>query len=155
MATNRLTGIQGWSDVGRIRDGLATVAAPFLWTWRQVSGLGRSTYDYFADFAVDDVLPPSFRDFANWLIGVLPRAFGVRNTTRREQINANVVLIAVSILSSILTAGATLVLVLFWGILLLFAWFFRGTPAGESLWTRTRRKLPIKRDYDLPLWRSE
>lgn len=142
--------------MARLRDTAATVAAPVVWAWRQTTGLARSTYDYFADFAIDDVLPPSIRDFANWVIGILPRAFGIRNTTRREQINANVVLIAVSVLSSFLTAGVTLLLIAFvWGPLLLFAFFFRGTPAGESWWTRMRGRIPVASDYDLPLWRSE
>lgn len=138
------------------RDVLATITAPARWTWTQVSGFARSMYAYFAAFAIDDVLPPGLRDLINWVIGMFPRAFGIRGTSRRQQINANLALIAASILSGFLTAGASLLLiVLVWGPLLLFAVVVRGTPAGESWWGWMRRKLPIKRDYDLPLWRSE
>jgi hypothetical protein len=140
----------------RIRDALGSVGGAGRWTWVQTTGLARNAYGYFAGFKIDDVLPPSLRDFVNWSLSILPKAFGVRDTTRREQINANFILIGVTLLSSILTAGLTLALIVFvWGPLLWFAFFFRGTPAGESYWTRTRRKLPIKNDYDVPLWRSE
>lgn len=126
------------------------------WSWTQARGLAGSSYEYFSGFALDDVLLPSITGTANWLLGLLPQAFGVRDTTRREQINANIVLIAFTVVTSVLSGGATIVVIaLLWGPLLLFAWFFRGTPDGESLWRRTRRKLPVKRDYDIPFWRSE
>lgn len=141
--------------MSRIRDAVAWATTPVRWTWRQVSGLARSSWDYIRNFRVDDVLPPSIRDLLNFAFSMLPRAFGVRGATRRQQINANAVLIGVTFLTGFLTGGLAWILIGLWGILLLFAWFFRGTPAGESLWTRFRRRLPIKRDYDLPLWRSD
>jgi hypothetical protein len=135
---------------------LDSTTAPFRWTWRQATGLARSSWDYFAGFTFDSAIPPSWRETINWLFGTLPRAFGLRETTRREQINANIVLIILSALTSLLSAGATLALIaLLWLPLLLFAWFFRGTPAGESYWRRLRAKLPIESDYDIPFWRSE
>lgn len=134
---------------------MASIKMAVVWPWVQIRGLMRSSWDYFRGFRFDDVIPPSVVSTINWFIGTLPRALGVRGTTRREQINANVVLIVVTLSLSLPTAGAAAIALLLWGPLLLFAWFFRGTPAGESYWRRTRSKLRIKRDYNIPFWRSE
>lgn len=125
------------------------------WTVRQLVGLARSTYGYFTGFQVDDVLPPSIRDLINFAFATLPRAAGLRNTSRRQQINANAVLIGITFLTGFITGGAAWVLIFVWAALLLFAFIFRGTPAGESYWRRFRNWLPVKNDYDIPLWRSE
>lgn len=125
------------------------------WTVTQLVGLATSTRKYFTHFHFDDVLVPWIREIINFLIKMLPRAFGVRNATRKQQIDANVVLIGVTFFSGIFTGGAAWVLIFVWGALLLFAFFFRGTPAGESHWRRFRNWLPAKDDYNIPLWRSE
>ncbi|WP_123619170.1 hypothetical protein [Halorubrum sp. CSM-61] len=125
------------------------------WTWKQISGLARSTYRYFAEFQFDDVLPPSIRDLINFVFQMIPRAFGLRSTSRREQINANAVLIGVTFLTGFLTGGLAWTFIAVWAALLLFAWFFRGTPAGESYWRRLRSRFPVADDYDIPFWRSE
>jgi hypothetical protein len=134
------------------------VAVPWralAWVWVQASALVRNSIAYWTGFAFDDILPPSVRSTINFIIEMVPRAFGLREATRREQINANAVLIGVSFLSGFVTGFTTWLLIALWGSLLLFAWFFRGTPAGESLWVRVRRRIPVRDDYDLILWRSE
>lgn len=125
------------------------------WTVTQLVGLARSTYRYYKHFHFDDVLVPWIRGIIDFLIKMLPRAFGVRNTTRKQQIDANVVLIGVAFFSGLFTGGAAWAIIFLWAALLLFAFFFRGTPAGESYWRRFRNWLPLSNDYNIPFWRSE
>lgn len=126
------------------------------WVRAQVAGLYDSTVGYFSSFGFNETLPPSIRDNLSWLIGLIPRAFGVRDTTRREQINANVVVLVVMALSSLFPLTTWALAFAFIPLTMLFiAFFFRGTPAGESYWRRFRRRLPIKSDYDIPFWRGE
>lgn len=126
------------------------------WLRTQTVGLWASTVDYFTGFGINETLPPSIRDNLSWIFGLLPRAAGVRDTSRREQINSNVVILFVMALSSLFPLTTWTVAFAFIPVgLLLFAFFFRGTPAGESYWRRFRAQLPIKDNYDIPLWRGE
>lgn len=124
------------------------------WLWAQFVGFWMNVYDYFRNFALDDVIPPSIRDFANWVISIIPRAFGVRDTTPRQQINANIVLIVATLISALGTLGTTLFILALW-VPLLFVGIWRWMPAFNELWTDFRDRLPVKDDYDLPFWRSE
>lgn len=126
------------------------------WVWTQIVGLWRSTVDYFTGFGFNETLPPSITSNISWIIGLVPRSFGVRDTTRREQINANIVILVVMALSSLFPLTTWAIAFAFIPLTMLFiAFVFRGTPAGESYWRRFRRKLPIKSNYDLPFWRGE
>jgi hypothetical protein len=126
------------------------------WLWTQLTGLWASTVEYFTGLGINETLPPSIRDNLSWIFGLLPRAAGVRDTSRREQINANVVILVVMALSSLFPLTTWTVAFAFIPAgLLLFAFFFRGTPAGESYWRQFRARLPIKDNYDIPLWRGE
>lgn len=137
------------------KNGFGNAWAAVVWAWTQFAGLWNSTVEYFAGFAINDVLPPSLRQLGNWFIGIIPQAFGVRDTTRRQQINANAVLIGVTLLTGFVTAGAAWALIGVWAAFLLFAFFFRGTPAGDSYWHRFRRRLPVKKNYNVPAWRGK
>lgn len=122
--------------------------------YEQVRGFASNAYAYFADFAVDDVIPPGVRDFINWIISVYPNAFGVRNATPREQINASVVLLVFWGV----WAGASLGLLIPIFVIhvpLLFIGIYRWMPAVNELWKRFRDWLPVKDDYNIPFWRSE
>ena len=133
---------------------LDMAASPFRWTKRQFAGFYRGVRGYIGDFRVDDVLLPSLIDTANWIFGLFPKAVGVRQTTPKEQIDANIVFIFFWGGLSILSLGATLALVAV-HVLLLLIGLYRYFPAFGNLWRRFRSKLPVKGDYDIPLWRSE
>lgn len=160
--------VDRWSGLKSIGSGVRSVAAPVArwtimpfvwadralrWTWRQLTGIVTGTVEYFQRFHFDDVLPPSIRDLLNYIFFLLPRAFGIRDTTRKEQIDANVVLIAITFLTGFVTGGLAWAIIAVWLVLLAFAWFFRATPAGESYWTRVRDIAPG--NIDIPLWRSD
>jgi len=132
------------------------MAVPILSAvWRNVSGFAVNAYGYVAGFALDDVLPPSLVGTINWLLGLVPRAVGLRNTTPREQINANVVLAVFWFLAGFLSLGATWVIILAvhvpLGLFAVARWF----PGINEAWQSVRRRLPVRDDYDLPGWRSE
>jgi len=120
----------------------------------QLHGLYLGFANYLRTFAFDDVLPPSVIRTINWVLGLLPKALGVRNTTPRTQINANIVFIffwgSISILSLGLTAPVILI-----HLILLTIGVLRWMPAFGELWNGFRSRLPIKSDYDIPRWRSE
>lgn len=138
------------------KNGLARIWAGMAWVWRQLTGLWDSIVGYFTGFAINDILWPGVRSLANWIFTLIPRMFGVRDTTRREQINANIVALFVMALSSLFPLTAwVLALAIIPVSMLLFAFFFRGTPAGESYWKRLRQRVPIKSDYNIPFWRGE
>ena len=120
---------------------------------RQISGFFSNAWAYVSGFALDDVLPPSIVDTANWVGKQAFFATGLRGTPR-EQINSNVVFIVFWALASLPTLGATLVLVGL-HVMLLVIGVWRWLPAFGEMWTRARRRLPFQRDVDVPFWRSE
>ena len=121
---------------------------------RQVSGFFSNAWGYISDFQIDDILLPSIKGTINWFIDLFPKALGVRNTTPREQINANIIFIAFWAITSVISFGTTLGLV-FIHIGLLSVGIWRWLPAVNEMWRWFRSKLPISSDYDIPLWRSE
>lgn len=126
-----------------------------LWPFRQVGAFLANAWGYLRQFQIDDVLPPSIRDFLNWFFGVIPRAFGLRGATPREQINASLVLILVVFLTSIPTLGTTLIILIVLVPLLLIG-IARWLPAFDELWQGFVSRLPfVNRDLDIPGWRSE
>lgn len=122
--------------------------------YRNVRAFASNAYAYVTDFALDDVLPPSIRDTLNWIFSIIPKAFGVRNTTPKSQINANLILIIFTLISAIGTLGTTLIVLALWVPLLLIG-IWRWLPAFNELWTDFREWLPVASDYDLPFWRTE
>ena len=123
--------------------------------WRNATGFVRNAYGYVAGFALDDVLPPSVIGTINWLIGLVPRALGLRQTTPREQINANVVLSVFWFLAGFISLGATWVIILAVHLPLALFGVARWFPGINETWMMVRRRLPVRDDYDLPGWRSE
>lgn len=126
----------------------------YRWTKRQAVGFYRGVRGYFADFHVDDVILPSIRDTLNWILGLFPKALGLRRATPKQQIDANIVFIVFWGTLSVISLGTTLVLVAV-HVLLLMVGVWRYLPAFGDLWRGFRSRLPIKRDYDIPFWRSE
>lgn len=126
----------------------------YRWTKRQFGGFFRGVRGYVRDFHVDDVILPSIRDTVNWIIGLFPKALGLRQTTPKEQIDANIVFIVFWGTLSVISLGTTLALVAL-HILLLLIGLYRYFPVFGKAWQWGRSKLPLKNDYDIPLWRSE
>lgn len=120
----------------------------------QVRAFFANAWAYVRDWHLDDVLPPSIRDLLNWIFGIIPRAFGVRDTSPRSQINANLILIVFTLISAVPSLGTTLIILALW-VPLLAIGIIRWLPAFNELWTRFRAALPLKDDYDIPGWRSE
>ncbi|MFB6121125.1 MAG: hypothetical protein ABEJ68_08435 [Halobacteriaceae archaeon] len=120
----------------------------------QARAFAANAWAYVRDFKIDDILLPSIKDLLNWVFSLLPKAFGVRNTTPREQINANIVFIFFWATLSLVSLGTTLVLAAF-HLFLLTIGVWRWLPAFDELWGRFRRRLPIKGNYNIPFWRSE
>lgn len=81
--------------------------APFKWTWRQAAGFGSNASELVD--APGDVVPESVREKINQILGLIPLAFGTG--TAQEQVVASVVLGSAAYVSSLVTFGATLVLV--------------------------------------------
>ena len=131
-----------------------TTAAPFQWTWRQATGFLGGLGDYVRAFHVDDVLPPSLRSGISWLMRLYPRAAGVRDTTPREQINANIIFIVFWALGGLLSLGLTTPFIVI-HVALLAVGVWRYIPAVGELWIGLTDRLPIKDDYDIPFWRSD
>lgn len=123
--------------------------------WRNLRGFAGNAYGYVSGFAVDDVLPPGVIDTVNWLLGLVPRALGLRQTTPREQINANVVLAVFWFLAGFISLGATWVIILVIHVPLLLVGIWRWFPGFNDAWASFRNRLPVRDDYDLPGWRSE
>ncbi|ELZ96589.1 hypothetical protein [Haloferax sulfurifontis] len=120
----------------------------------QLSGFARNAWGYATNWSLDDILLPSIVDTINWIASLVPRALGIRQTTPREQINANIVFIFFWATLSVISFGATLALV-FVHLFLLGIGVWRWLPAFNELWRRGRSRLPIPDDIDIPFWRSE
>lgn len=134
---------------------MAKITDAALWPFRQAKAFLANAWGYLIRFQIDDVLPPSVKDFLNWFFGVIPRAFGLRGATPREQINASLVLILVVFLSAIPTLGSTLIILVV-AVPLLFIGIFRWLPAFNELWRAFVSRLPfVNQDLDIPGWRSE
>ena len=123
--------------------------------WRNVRGFVRNAYGYVAAAAIADVLPTSITSTINWLLGLVPRALGLRETTPREQINANIVLAVFWFLAGFISLGATWVIILAIHLPLALLGVARWFPGVNETWQTVRRRLPVRDDYDLPGWRSE
>lgn len=132
------------------------MTVPVLSTvWRNIRGFAINAYGYVTGFAVDDVLPPSVIGTVNWLLGLFPRALGLRETTPREQINANLIFIVFWFLAGFVSVGATWVLILVIHLPLLAVGVWRWFPGVNEAWSSFRSRLPVREDYDVPGWRSE
>lgn len=123
--------------------------------WRNVRGFVVNAYAYFAGAALDDVLPPSIINTVNWLLGLFPKALGLRETTPREQINANAVFIVFWFFAGFISVGATWVLILVVHLPLLGVGVWRWFPGVNNAWRSFRARLPVRGDYNIPGWRSE
>lgn len=133
--------------LGRLRAFLA-------WLWSQATAFVGNIWEFVSTVQIDTMLPPSIRDPITWAMGMVPKAFGVRDTTPEEQIKASAVMMLFAILTSLLTFGATLALIAVFGITM-WVGIFRWLPAFNEMWRMFRSKLPIKRDYDVPRWKEE
>jgi hypothetical protein len=94
-------------------------------------------------------------DTVNWLFGLFPKALGLRDTTPREQINANAVFVVFWFLAGFVSVGATWVLILAIHLPLLAVGIWRWFPGFNDAWRSFRRRLPVREDYNIPGWRSE
>ena len=90
------------------RDVLRKACAPLKWSCRQARGFGRGVYRLIGNR--DDVLPEPALQTWEKLKTAVPEAFGIRGTPQ-DQVTSSVLLAGVSVASSVVTAGATLVLV--------------------------------------------
>lgn len=130
------------------------LAAMRTWEWLvYLGGQLRAALGHLWMFVnetqIDEIIPPGLRDFINWLISMVPKAVGVRGTTPGEQIRASIIL-AIAVILGVITSWLAVVFAFTATVGLL-----RFVPVLNRLWLRFTDALPIKRDYDLPLWESE
>lgn len=133
------------------------ILAPVMgvkFAWQQLSGTVGNIRKFVEWLQFDYILPPFIRDTIQWTIEIVPRAVGVRDTTRNEQVASAFVLLVVAFISTLLTGGlavATYIIV----SLMLLAGTARFVPWIDNRWKWTREQLPIKDDYDVWRWSRE
>lgn len=150
----------------RTRDGIGSIATWFMMGlmalirapgqgWRiirrQAGGTWRNTKALYNWFAFDRILPPGVVGLIQFFIQTVPVALGIRGADSKRQFGSATVLIFLAFLSSVLTYGLTLFVVVFFGIFWLIS-LFRLVPAFNDGWMDVTGRLPIKRDYDIWRW---
>lgn len=80
----------------------------------QVRGFGRNVREIVSVETGYEILPPSIADTIQWFLKSIPRAFGFG--TPEQMITGSVALAVVSVLSSFVTFGATLALLVVWAV---------------------------------------
>lgn len=149
-APRRLASGVGGFLKGASRGGVGAVR----WTGGQIRGTVDNVRAFADWFAFDRFMPPSIADLITYTFRMVPRALGLRGTRRERMLAASTQLIAVAILSSFVTLGATLIIVVILGFFWLVA-LLRFIPAFNDGWGEFTDELPFQRDQDVPLWTRE
>lgn len=97
----------------------------------QIRGFAENLWASITGATWEGFLPPSIVSTIKFLAQSVPDAFGFGS--RQDQLRGSVVLIFVSLLSSVLTLGATLVFVGVFGFTL-FVGVLRHIPAVDANW---------------------
>lgn len=149
----------------RLKDGLSRVgsllmllaALPFRggrFLLEQARGTRENAGRAWDYLTFDNILPPSIRDLIQWIIEIVPKLFGVRDTSPWQQVGAALSVIGFAFLATVLTGGwliATVVIVAGLGSMGLI----RFVPAVNDRWNKWRAALPVKDDYDVPRWKRD
>jgi hypothetical protein len=107
----------------------------------QLRGFGRGVRETVERVKPGDVIPPSIWGTIDWFINLFPRAVGIKGDAQ-DQIYASIALIAVSILSSVVTGGLTIAAVAIFSFTLLVG-FARLFPYTDKL-VRSLRAAPAR-----------
>lgn len=117
------------------------------WVMRQAAGTLRRTRGLFSGFGFDKILPNAIEGIISELMALIPRAAG--RGSAKQQVYASITLIILAVISSVISAGATLII----AVLLLIPLSIglaRMVPWINDRFTGARgRRL---RDRDVPLW---
>lgn len=151
LGTLTATGVPEVGLLDRLMALFALVLAIPLWLWGQLRGTLANIWEFITWIQLDYFLPPSITSTINWATDKVWQATGLRGTDRNWQIAAAFVIIVAALLSSLLTAGLTLAIALIAAGLLLLG-IIRFVPAANTGWSAFRSRIPVRDDYDAPLW---
>lgn len=134
------------------RAAYSAVVGLLAWVVSQTRGTARNLRVLISRSALDDYVPNAVEGFVYEVLDLVPKALGFRGA--RNQVYGSVTLAILAILSSFISAGATLVLLVPL-VFTLSIGLLRMVPWVDSKISWGVEKTRLDRDRDVPGWRRE
>ncbi|MWG36237.1 hypothetical protein [Halomarina oriensis] len=140
-----------------LRTAQTLVLLPLTVVYAVLGSLGptaRNARSFVGGFGFDRAMPPALADNIQFYVDAVPAALGIRDTSRDRMFYAASGLAITFVFLGVISLGTTLVLAGACVALMLVA-LARLNPGVNKTWQRVTGRLPIKNDYDVPLWERD